>query len=177
MESSSVGTHRISLLGSIIAIRHVTGQPDEILLKESFEIEQDMEELMAKKKSGTALKAEPKKSTKPAEVQPTVIQIHAPMVFRISEKLSGVFGDYSSLEVGIDIPILPTGKPFEDNIDNLFPRMVVKIQDTMNRISIGSGFGPCWATAPQAAAPQQGFTPDQGQAQGQIPGFPSTPQA
>ena len=178
MESSSAKTHLISSLGSVTATKRVKGQPDEVLLKEAFEIEQDMEEIMAKKKAVTATTAAPKKSTKstkPITAQPVIVKLQVPMVFRISERLAGVFGEYSSLEVGIDIPIFPNGQPFEDNIDNLMPRMVTKIQDTMNRISIGSGFGPCWATPPQHAAPQQGFLPDQGQ--GNIPGFPSTPKA
>jgi len=175
MESSSAKTHLISLLGSVTAIKRIKGQPDEVLLREAFEIEQDMEEIMAKKKTGTAASTTPKKSTKPVAAQPVIIQIHTPMIFRINETLAGVFGEYSSLQVGIDIPILPNGKPFEENIDTLMPRIVTKIQDTMNRISIGSGFGPCWATAPQAAPPQPGFDPAQGQ--GNIPGFPSTPKA
>lgn len=64
--------------------------------------------------------------------------------FRISQKLNGVFGEYSSLDVEIGISIPKNPEAFEAEIDRFMPRMVAKVQKVMNDIATGSGFKAPW---------------------------------
>lgn len=66
------------------------------------------------------------------------------ITFYIGEKLPEVFGQYSSLEVGIGLKIPGDPAKFEGQIDQVLPRIVMKIQSTMNLIAQGSGFKAIW---------------------------------
>jgi LAS superfamily LD-carboxypeptidase LdcB len=72
--------------------------------------------------------------------------------FKIGEKLPGVFGEYSSLEVEIGLSVPGDPAQFEKVIDKFLPRMVLKAQTTMNAIAEGSGYKAVWAQA-QGAPP------------------------
>lgn len=127
--------------GSIYAIKRIRGQPNETLLKEAVVFDHEVEGVMAKKK---AVKAD--KKTK-LESKGTM---EFPMIFNVAQRLGGVFGDFSSLEVGISLPIF-LGKDgfeaFEGKIDTVMPSVVRKIQKTMNDITVGSGYTLCWRSA------------------------------
>lgn len=162
----------------------------ELILREPFTLENKLhvEEPMKKKskkgKKSTAKKDE--KTTPPAPVSAVLV---APIYFPISMTLAGVFGEYSSLEVGIHLPIYGNLTDFEKKIDEAMPRIVGKIQSIMNQITVGSGFGPCWNIAepnPSAQIPastgQQGMGPaaqqlghQTGQTGSSVAGFPPSP--
>jgi hypothetical protein len=201
MKSSDVGALTMPYVGSIIALKCTRpngpkgGELREVILRDVFTVENELhvEEPMAKKKAtgksgkGKGKKATPKgkkdkKGEKPAPTPPapTPAVLVAPIYFPISMRLGNVFGDYSALEVGIHIPIFGDISNFEKKIDEAMPKIVGKIQRTMNDITVGSGFGPCWAIAdapPQAAppVPAQVPPPAQGQ-QGQAPQGAGQPQ-
>lgn len=127
--------------GSIYAIKRIRGQPNETLLKEAIVFDHEVEGVMAKKK---AVKAD--KKTK-SESKGTM---EFPMIFNVAQRLAGVFGEFSSLEVGISLPIFLGEDGFEafgEKIDTVMPSVVRKIQKTMNDITVGSGYALCWGSA------------------------------
>lgn len=67
--------------------------------------------------------------------------------FRLSEKLPNAFGEYSSLDMEIGLVIPGDPNQFEAMIDKFLPRVVLKIQGTMNQITTGSGFKALWVGA------------------------------
>ena len=67
--------------------------------------------------------------------------------FKIGEKLAGVFGEYTSLEMEIGLMVPGDPSHFEAVIDKFLPRVVLKIQGTMNQIAVGSGFKSVWGDA------------------------------
>lgn len=93
----------------------------------------------------------PAKKNKDAAPAPAATTTPAPAAagegeikFRISEKLNGVFGEYSSLDVEIGVAIPKSPEAFEAEIDRFMPRMVAKVQKVMNDIATGSGFKAPW---------------------------------
>lgn len=92
----------------------------------------------------------PKKDEKQSDVPAPVEQ--GEVSFYIGEKLPEVFGQYSSLEVGIGVKIPGDPMKFEAHVDKFLSRMVMKIQTTMNVIAQGSGYKAVWG-GQQAALP------------------------
>lgn len=186
----------MSYVGCIVAVKVTKQGGREVILREPFTVDSEIqvEELMAKKpkktskgksKKGATKKGE--KTSTPAPPAPVSSVLVAPIYLPINMRLAGVFGEFSSLEVGIHLPIYGNLTDFEKKIDEAMPRIVGKLQGLMNQITVGSGFGPCWTTsesnppaqtpapagmgpAPQGQTgppPTQQFGQQQGQPQGQ----------
>lgn len=106
---------------------------------------------------GQLLTPAPASAPAPAQppVQPIDITKAGTVDFAIGEKLPGVFGEYSSLDVqiGLSIPCDPNN--FEKMIDKFLPRIVLKVQTTMNAIAQGSGYKAVWdqSQTPPSAIP------------------------
>ena len=102
-------------------------------------------------------------TTKKEEGKTPDLEKKGEITFYIGEKLPEVFGQYSSLEVGIGLKIPGDPAKFEGQIDQVLPRIVMKIQSTMNLIAQGSGFKAIWGSQQIAAAAAPALAQPQGQ--------------